>query len=80
MVVGPPCEPFGVVQGLETELPSNQTPPYSTPHASSTTSGEENLMGASSSGSFITQFGGNLCPWDDHFVFFLFYTFDRINK
>ncbi|XP_062153268.1 transcription factor MYB101 [Alnus glutinosa] len=49
MVVGPPCEPFGVVHGLETELPSNQTPPYSTTHASSTTSGDENLIGASSS-------------------------------
>lgn len=50
VVMGPaPYEPFGLVQGLETELPSNQTPLNSTTHTSSTSSGDENPLGASSS-------------------------------
>ena len=49
MVVGAPYQPFGVAQGLETEPPSNQTPLHSTTHTSSITSGDENMMGASSS-------------------------------
>jgi hypothetical protein len=49
MVIGAPYQPFGVVQGLETEPPSNQTPLHSTTHTSSITSGDENMMGASSS-------------------------------
>ncbi|KAG2716993.1 hypothetical protein I3760_03G153400 [Carya illinoinensis] len=48
MAARAPYEPFGVSQELETEPPSNQTPPQSTTHASSTASGDENFMTAPS--------------------------------